>query len=155
MQVNALNLDFSFEEEFCLIGIHTALEDYKLAYLLNKNLQSRFFKTDELKFENEKKGACFSLYHYKEMPCKFDWYLICNRVKIENKINSFALLSSTETITYLIPEKKKVDYFIKIAKDLDTNTVTKTVEKIKQIDQVVTAYSIDKDSLKSKDFLIF
>ena len=38
MQVYALELEDFCEEEYSLIGIHTALEDYRLAYLLNKNL---------------------------------------------------------------------------------------------------------------------
>ena len=58
-------------------------------------------------------------------------------------------------ITYLIPEKKKVDFFLKISGDLQYEFVIKTVEKIKRIGQVVTAYTIDKNSLKSKDFLTF
>jgi hypothetical protein len=29
------------------------------------------------------------------------------------------------------------------------------VRKIKNIEQIITAYSIDKNTLKSKDFLIF
>ena len=41
MQIHALDFNISFEEEYTLIGIHTALEDYKLAYLLNKNLQRK------------------------------------------------------------------------------------------------------------------
>ena len=32
MQIHSLGLDV-FEEEYSLIGIHTTLEDYKLAYL--------------------------------------------------------------------------------------------------------------------------
>ena len=39
MQIHALGLGDFCEEEYSLIGIHTALEDYKLAYLLNKNLK--------------------------------------------------------------------------------------------------------------------
>lgn len=156
MQIHALDFDISFEETFSLIGIHTVLEDYKLAYLLNKNLQTRFSKAkEELKFENEKNEACFSLYHYEETNCEYDWHLISNSVRIEKNNNSSELLLSSEITTYLIPEKKKVDYFIKISGDINYNHVTKVIEKIKKIDQVVTAYKIDKNSLKSKDFLTF
>ena len=156
MQIYALDFDVSFEEEYTLVGIHTALEDYKLAYLLNKNLQTRFSKAkEELKFEKEKNEACFSLYNYKEAKCEFDWFLISNNFKIENETRNTELLLSTEIITYLIPEKKKVDFFLKISGDIQYEFVTKTIEKIKRIDQIVTAYTIDKNSLKSKDFLTF
>jgi hypothetical protein len=33
--------------------------------------------------------------------------------------------------------------------------VTKTIQKIKGVNQIITSYQIDKNSLKSKDFLIF
>ena len=156
MQIHALDFDISFEEEYTLVGIHTALEDYKLAYLLNKNLQTRFTKSkEELMFEKEKNEASFSLYNYKEVKCEFDWFLISNSFRIENESQNTALLLSSEVITYLIPEKKKVDFFLKISGDLQYEFVIKTVEKIKRIDQVVTAYTIDKNSLKSKDFLTF
>lgn len=156
MQIHALDFDISFEEEYALVGIHTALQDYKLAYLLNKNLQIRFSKAkEELKFEKEKNKACFSLYNYKERKCEFDWFLISNRFRIETETGTSELLLSSEVITYLIPEKKKVDFFLKISGDIQYEFVTKTVERIKTIDQIVTAYTIDKNSLKSKDFLTF
>ena len=62
---------------------------------------------------------------------------------------------ATETKTYLIPEKKKVDYFIKIVGEPTQETIYKTVDKIKQINQVVTSYTVETNSLKSKQFLIF
>ena len=62
---------------------------------------------------------------------------------------------ATETNTYLIPEKKKVDYFIKIVGEPTQETIYKTVNKIKQINQVVTSYTVETNSLKSKQFLIF
>jgi len=56
---------------------------------------------------------------------------------------------------YLIAEKKKVDFFIKISGSVQYSFVLETIDKIKKIDQVITSYSIDKNTLKSKDFLIF
>ena len=64
-------------------------------------------------------------------------------------------LSIIETKTYLIPEKKKVDFFIKISGEISFEFVANAVNKIKNIEQIITSYSIDKNTLKSKDFLIF
>jgi hypothetical protein len=64
-------------------------------------------------------------------------------------------LLTTETKTYLIPEKKKVDFFIKVSGELGFDFVTKIIDKVKNIEQVITSYPIDKNTLKSKDFLIF
>jgi hypothetical protein len=115
MQIHALGLEDFCEEEYSLIGIHTALEDYKLAYLLNKNLNTHFSKSQKnLEFESDKKRASFSIYNFSSKKYDFDWFLIANSFKRENQTESNELLLTTETKTYLIPEKKKVDFFIKI-----------------------------------------
>jgi hypothetical protein len=62
---------------------------------------------------------------------------------------------TSETKTYLISEKKKVDFFLKICGESEYDFVMKIIQKIKNIDNVITAYSIDKNTLKSRDFLIF
>ncbi|WP_340832493.1 IPExxxVDY family protein [Polaribacter sejongensis] len=149
-------MDDFCEEEYSLIGIHSTLEDYKLAYLLNKNLNTRFYKAKEdLKFVIEEKKASFSIYNYENIEYDYEWFLITNSYRTENQSASNELLLTSETITYLIPEKKKVDFFLKICGDSDDDFVMKTVNRIKSIDNVITAYSIDKNTLKSKDFLIF
>lgn len=156
MQIHSLDLDDFCEEEYSLIGIHTALEDFKLAYLLNKSLCTSFYKSrEDLNFENQRKKASFSIFNYASVQYGFDWFLIANSSKRENQTESNELLLTSETKTYLIPEKKKVDFFLKISGDLAYSFVLETVDKIKKIDQVITSYSIDKNTLKSKDFLIF
>ena len=156
MQVYALELDDFCEEEYSLIGIHSTLEDYKLAYLLNKNLKTRFYKSKEdLEFIREEKKASFSIYNYENKEYDYDWFLIANSYRRENQTVSNELLLTSETKTYLIPEKKKVDFFLKICGEVEYEFVMKTINKIKSIGNVITAYSIDKNTLKSKDFLIF
>lgn len=156
MQIHALGLDDFCDEEYSLIGIHTALEDYKLAYLLNKNLSTHFAKSiKDLEFENNKNKASFSIYNFTNKEYDFEWFLIANSFKRENQTESNELLLTTETKTYLIPEKKKVDFFIKISGEVNFDFVVKTVNKINNIEQIITSYSIDKNTLKSKDFLIF
>lgn len=156
MQIHALGLQDFLEEEYSLIGIHTAIEDYKLAYLLNKNVNTHFTKSaKDLEFTYNKNKAYFSIYNFTNKKYDYEWFLIANSFKKENQTTSKELLLTTETKTYLIPEKKKVDFFIKIAGEVHFDFVLKTVHKINEIEQVITAYSIDKHTLKSKDFLIF
>ena len=156
MQIHSLGLDDFCEEEYSLIGIHTTLEDYKLAYLLNHKLKTSFSKSKRnLEFDNKSNKASFSIYKFFSSTYDFEWYLIANSFKRENQTESNELLLTTETKTYLIPEKKKIDFFIKITGGIEYSFVQETIEKIKTIDQVITSYSIDKNTLKSKDYLIF
>ena len=156
MQVYALEMDDCCEEPYSLIGIHSTLEDYKLAYLMNRNLNTRFNKaTEDLEFKRDQKKASFSIYNYENTNDGFDWFLIANSYRRENQTVSNELLLTTETKTYLISEKKKVDFFLKICGESEYDFVMKIIQKIKNIDNVITAYSIDKNTLKSRDFLIF
>ena len=108
-----------------------------------------------MSFEKIKKNASFSTYNYSSQKYDFEWFLIANSSKRENQNVSNELLLTSETKTYLIPEKKKVDFFIKITGNLQYNFIVKTVNEINTIDQIITSYAIDKDTLKSKDFFIF
>ena len=156
MQVYALEMDDFCEEPYSLIGIHSTLEDYKLAYLINQNLNTRFYKAiKDLEFKRDKKKASFSIYNYENTNEGFNWFLIANSYRRENQTVSNELLLTSETKTYLIPEKKKVDFFLKICGDSEYDFVMKTIQKIINIENVITAYSIDKNTLKSRDFLIF
>jgi len=156
MQVYALDMEDFCEEEYSLIGIHSTLEDYRLAYLLNKTLKTRFYKAKkDLEFVIEKKKASFSIYNYENLIFDFDCFLIANSYRRENQTLSNQLLLTLETKIYLIPEKKKVDFFLKICGEVDYEFMMKTINKIKSIENVITAYSVDKNTLKSKDFLIF
>jgi len=156
MYIHSLDFDDFCEEEYYLIGIHTTLEDYKLAYLLNKQLKTNLTKeVYSLDFETEKKNASFSVFSYTNYTYDFDWFLISNSYKSERKIQLSQLLLSSEIKTYLIPEKKGVDFFIKIIGNSDTMFISRTIDQIKEINQVITSYKIDHKTLKSKDFLIF
>jgi len=156
MQIHSLVLDSLGEEEYALIGVHTTLEDYKLAYLLNKNLKTSFFKSKEdVIFEELNKKSSFALYNCANNKYDFEWFLLANSAKTENQKVSSSLLISSETRTYLIPEKKKIDFFIKITGDVQYHFIADTIQKIKKIEQIITSYPIDKDTLKSKDALIF
>jgi len=156
MQVHSLDFNDFQEENYSLIGIHTALEDYKLAYLINQELNIQFNKASfNLDFQNKKSDASFSVFMYQNFSHDSEWYLIANSSKRENKAEEKGLLLSTEIKNYLIPEKKKIDYFIKIIEDISAKNLSEKVNKIKSINQVITSYIIDRNSLKSKDILIF
>ena len=132
MQVHSLGIEDFCEEEYALIGIHTTLEDYKLAYLLNQYLKISFKKANfNLDFENKNNNASFSIFEYTNLQYDFDWFLISNSIKEDKATISNGLPLFTETKTYLIPEKKNIDFFIKISGDVEPEFVTKTIQKIK------------------------
>ncbi|PCI11810.1 MAG: hypothetical protein COB73_01090 [Flavobacteriaceae bacterium] len=144
--------------DYTLIGIHTSEEDYRLAYLLNKNLNTSFSKFKQhLDFKNN--TATYSIYEFLDESKQQEIYLISNKfIGNHTQIPKATLFSdsiSYSTTSYLIKEKKKVDFFLKIVGDTSAFEIKNIVNKLNNIHQIITSYSINPSELKSKDFLIF
>ena len=156
MQVHSLDFNTICDEDYNLIGIHTTLEDYKLAYLLNKEIKTNFSRSNfNLDFTIDNSKVSYSLFNYNNKEYEHDWFLISNSYNEENVDLNNTLLFPSEIKKYLIPEKKNVDFFLKIVGDSNPFYIKKIITKIKQIPQVITSYTVDYTTLKSKDFLIF
>ncbi len=156
MQIHSLELDDFSDDNYTLIGIHSTLDEYKLAYLLNQNLETRFTRANyNLDFENKNNNASFSIYEFINPKFSHNWFLISNQYTNHIEGVSLGLFQTNEITTYLIPEKKKVDYFLKLEGDFEYEYIVKTVDEINKINQVITSYTIDPNLLKSKEFLIF
>ena len=149
-------IDFEFDHDYDLIGIHSVLADYRMAFFLNDclGIQLRRFK-DDLDFKS--KNCSFPLYKFEDETAFTSWSLIANKyVFTENITEGTSNLFFEETkISYLIPEKSKVDYFIKIAGLKDNVELSETLLNINKINNIMASYAIDPFDLKSRDNLIF
>ncbi len=155
MTVYELDFDDFSACEYSLLAIHTPLEDYKLAYLLNRRLDYKFNKSD-INIDKKSKNdvlTSFSVYEYSD--AEYNFLLIKNTLKKKVIIDNNSLFNVSHEVHYLIPERKKVDYFIKIEGDVDSIYLSKLIQKLIEFPQLLTSYKIDINSLKSKDFLIF
>ena len=156
MQKHAIGLNELYEDNFSLIGIHTTLEDFRLAYLLNQTLKTQLIKDKQsLILKKQRKSSAFTIFTYNSLKYEDRWDLISNSSVVDVKKDESELLLPSEIKTYLIPERKTIDYFIKITGNITQDYIRKTVKKIQSIDQIVTSYFIDKNILKSKEYLIF
>ena len=149
-------LTLDLEDDYLLIGIHSTEEDYRLAYLLNKHLKTKLVRyKHHLDFKNS--TAEFPLFEYKD-ECNFiNYYLINNKYStlVNNTNNTGLFEGSYSTILNLIPEKKNVDFFLKIEGCNQQDLTVSLVNKLNKINQVITSYAIDTNTLKSKNNLIF
>ncbi|WP_242203129.1 IPExxxVDY family protein [Aestuariivivens insulae] len=160
MAVRKLVLDDFFDEEqYTLIGIHCTLEDYRIAYLLNKHLEINLLrKPVDLDFDNGK--STYSIFEWEDDRHLKTWSLVSNICKREEFQDTTytSLFETQEPITKtfnLIPEYKRVNFFLKIENEYTDSKEKYIVNQILSIPQIVTAYSIDASQLKSKDNLIF
>ncbi|RSK41623.1 IPExxxVDY family protein [Mangrovimonas spongiae] len=163
MGIRKLHLDVFDEIDYRLVGIHTSIEDYRLAYLLNQalNLKLKRQKHD-LEFGD---ASIFPIFQWYDDKKQVTWHLVANTCKLElipgnqEMEDEQSLFSGNKTYfktTYLLPEYKKVNYLLKI-EDGQANTMVGQhfINQIQDIHHVITAYSIDASQLKSKNNLIF
>lgn len=150
------SFDFEYDHDYTLIGIHSTLEDYRIAYFLNTNLKIHLtrFKED-LDFES---GNCkFPMYHYEDEATFTSWSLIANKqIFTDSIVTEKNNLFQEETKTsFFIPEKKQIDYFIKICGNLEPKEIQTILTKINHTFNIITSYTLDPNDLKSRDHLIF
>ena len=149
-------LTLDLEDDYLLIGIHSTEEDYRLAYLLNTHLKTKLIRFKHtLDFKDS--TAEFPLFEFKDENNLINYYLINNKYSqlVNNQKNEGLFEGNYSTIFYLIPEKKKVDFFLKIEGCNQQNFARTLVAKLNNINQIITSYSIEPNTLKSKDHLIF
>lgn len=152
--------DDFFEENFLLVAIHSHAEAYKIAFMLNKHVRISFYRTDDVDEQRDEIVAYYPLFTYYDIVQNCDYFLVGNKVKTE-AINPPATTQSLfeEAVQSLdctlLPEYKKVDYFIKIEDPPERFSIQEFIEKIKKIPLINTAYQIDQSHIKSKENLIF
>ncbi|WP_347923390.1 IPExxxVDY family protein [Pontimicrobium sp. SW4] len=159
MALHKLLVDDFDVETYSLLAIHCTIEDYRVAYLLNKQLQINLQrKPQDLDFKYT--ASSFSIFEWEDKKQQMIWNLVSNVCKKEEEsIASTGLLfeaqSSILRIHNLIPEYKKVNYLLKIDNDGNFIDEKAIIQKIQEISQIAAVYSIDVMQLKSKDNLIF
>ena len=137
--------------DFGLIAIHSAIEGFSLAYILNKTLKGKFKRSSNDEIIN---SADFEFYRWEIKKENIECSLISNQKKVKSKIkkSNTSLFFSEETKKVsLIDSLENVDYFIKINSGLDINFI---VEKIKGLPEIILTYTINNNKIKSKFNLI-
>ena len=157
-----LNIEDFEQEDFFVIAIHTSLEDYRLAYYLNLNLGIFLSKNNFDVESQEKEGkSSFTRFTFEDKKKYINWDLVQNKNEIETSenITTQDLFSGFKdkfsTSAYLLPEYKKVDYFIKIENAENEIDINQIVVQINSIESIKMVYAIDSEKIKSKNNLIF
>jgi hypothetical protein len=162
MAVHKLDFDDFDEIDYHLIAIHTSLEDYRLAYFINQKLPINLSRNkDEIQINIKEGETNFSRFYYLDKKNVISWNLIQNKNEViqqknENSQNLFSNINlEVSTKVYLLPEFKKVDYFLKI-ENIDAEMNVPEIQLLlTTIKSISTAYIVEKNKIKSKNNLIF
>ncbi|NQY66898.1 MAG: IPExxxVDY family protein [Flavobacteriales bacterium] len=131
-----LVLETEDDFDFALIAISCHAKDYKICWSINKEFKFNLKREEDILIKNRNEDISYSLYIYDDELRHCTVHLIENR----------------SGLGYLIPEQKQADYFVLVKGYFDE--VEEMIKRLKKIDVVLTAYSLDPTSLKSKNNLL-
>lgn len=139
--MNKTTLKFELDLDFVLIAITSQLRDYMLCYKINKQLNTDFSKISDLEmlFSTDEELFYFSRYFYLIPESETEFYVLANK----------------GTEGFLVPEMKRVDFFLLIRNYIDKEDVRDIISGLNKIPEVLVAAEVDPRKLKSKENLIF
>jgi len=141
--LSALNkkiLRVNYDFDFSLLGIITPMRAYRLCWFLNKQLEMNLEREEDLLLKNEQDEEMF-------FP-KYYFY-------IEESETDFYLLGNKGTDGFLIPEQKEIDFFMLVYNLPDRDGGAALAKKIKTLQEVQSAFTMDPRKLRSKENLLF
>ena len=141
--------EIQLDDSYGLIAIHSGMEGYKLGYELNRVLHTRFHreKTD-LELPG---GLHFPVFLWEDELNDRTWTLFYNECRTMDQDSEANLFSDEKafSVHYLVPERKEVDYFLKIEQDYEQVAID-VLKQIKGMPGIITAYTVQEDVIKSK-----
>jgi hypothetical protein len=131
-KVHKLKIDTRFP--FLTIGISCHENDYRLIWAVNAKLNTAFVKIEDFNDCSEAEAEkSFSRYFFEDADRYLSFYILSNRC--DNG--------------YLIPEYRKVDYFLFLKGEMEAGFTEALVAKLKQVDILSTAFVIENRTIRS------
>jgi hypothetical protein len=159
MAVYKLSLDDWQESHFELIAIHTSLENFRLAFFMNRELQILLNRVEStLKIASNPVIHHYNRFEFTDEKNDISWFLLENKSLHQTlSKNTSGLFGKNEMMSstqFLIPEAKKADFICKIeGEKFQINSKT-ICQKIKNIPLVNMVYPLDSQKIKFKNHLI-
>jgi len=152
-----LNLN-QFPENYHLIAIHSGLDEFRLAFFLNKKLNIGLKRKNNDIYLAEQ-DANYSQYEYLDETKYLKWIFFSNKSLVleknsEEDLSLFGLRNTASNEMNLLSQQKSVDYFLIIENIVNKKYVDKVLKKISEISGVITSF-ISENRLENKENLIF
>ena len=152
-----LNLN-QFPENYHLIAIHSDLDEFRLAFFLNKELNIGLKrKNNDIYFSEQ--NANYSSYEFLDETKYLKWIFFSNKSLVSEKspdqdLSLFGKGSTALNEMNLLSQQKSVDYFLIIENIANKTYIDKVLKKISEISGVITSFLSD-NKLENKENLIF
>ena len=128
--------------DFELLGIVSPIREYRMAWLVNEELELNLVKVDDLELEFLNSEKLEIAQYFLSLPHGFIQLL-------KNKA-----LNSAQQLAYLVPELKNLDYFLLVQDETEQMDLSNFMEKLSRNPLVQSIVRIDISKLKSKENLL-
>jgi len=126
-----LLLDFEEQINYSIIGISSALKDYRLIFFLNKLSGFDFKRVDPFVFKIKDQEFLYSLYIYLDHQNLRNYYLI------SNKANAVKLVKDFQHFDYILIMDGEVEY----------DYIVELSKRIKSVSGVMMSTVMDEEHL--------
>ncbi|NVJ87044.1 MAG: IPExxxVDY family protein [Algoriphagus sp.] len=137
-----VKLQIEHSYDFELLGLVSPVRDYKMAWLINREMNLNLIRTEDLEIEFLSVPNLKISQYFLSLPHGYIQLL-------KNKA-----LSSSRQVSYLIPELKYMDYFLLLQDEtyqIDSQLFVSELSKNPYIQNVI---KLDVNKLKSKENLL-
>ncbi len=141
MKVKKLIVDYEYDFE--LYGLTTSLKDYKVAWLINQQINIRLTRSKDYHLEYSSGEVNIINYSYQRTYSELRLFM--------NK----AAYEEDSVQSYMVDEMKHFDYFIQVKGIIHTFTAADLLQELRAIEGVQLINQIDIEKLKSIDHFIF
>ena len=147
-----------FPENYHLIAIHSDLDEFRLAFFLNKKLNIGLKrKNNDIYFSEQ--NANYSSYEFLDETKYLKWIFFSNKSLVSEKspdqdLSLFGKGSTALNEMILLSQQKSVDYFLIIENIANKTYIDKVLKKISEISGVITSF-LSENKLENKENLIF
>lgn len=139
MAVRKLKLDGDSPEEITLVGLSSALKDYRLIHYLNKGLRINFVRIPNLPYYiTNTRMLSVPLYYYTHHISEKNWFIFSNR----SYSNEFVL-----------PQYKTLDFFLLIDDMPEQDATGGILRQLRNVKGIDLATNVDTNKVKKIDLL--
>lgn len=137
-----VKLQIEHTYDFDVLGLVSPVRDYKMAWLINRQLDLDLIKWEDLEIEFLSDPQLKISQYFLSLPHGYVQLL-------KNKA-----LNTNKQVSYLIPELKSMDYFLLVQDQTFQISINTFVNELAKIPFIQNVMKLDVSKLKSKENLL-
>tara|TARA_B110000459_G_C16370829_1_gene385222 strand:- start:146 stop:577 length:432 start_codon:yes stop_codon:yes gene_type:complete len=139
-RVKKIKLEIDEEIEFPILGLSTALADYRLAWELNSKLNLSFRKLDGTTF--------FSIPDKNKKDIDYEYYSYVN----EEEMSKFFLVKNKQRGSTLFNDRERLDFFL-VLRDNFIYEIEDLISDLRKIEGVIAVFSFLSSEFEFSEYL--